>query len=372
VELSPGLGASELAQRPMVSGLFAPRWCCRPHKSEIGPPTHLPNTSSRHCTRRHSFHPSFPAGMASSQGLPAKEQAGELLCCVVELDRDAWTSALADGTEEGESPAELVGRLFQAFVGLVTAHRLSGTDHRVAVVGFGRGWTHPIISLEAAASASVSECHAALRGACIERMGIDVAAPPAEPSAKRVDRKPFTVEEREGPPEPCLSSALARGFLFCQRFRQRVPGAKSRILALCASPDPPHQYIPVINTAFAARDSGILIDAVAAAPPDGEESRTVFLQQAVHESGGWIVSADKEFLKAPLQGMVSCFLVPSSDRGAMRGPEKAKVDLRATSITTGERCSIAYVCFVCLGVFDSWHDECPLCHTRAPPGAKPN
>ncbi|KAF2094931.1 transcription factor Tfb4 [Rhizodiscina lignyota] len=144
----------------------------------------------------------------------------------------------------------------------------------------------------------------------------------------------------------------------------------SRILILSVSGDLAAQYIPVMNTIFAAQRQRVPIDVLKLA------GDTVFLQQACDSTGGIYLdpshytppldSSTKTNGKAPadtaaaavsgtLQGLLLHLLHPllpdSYARHSLVPPADAAVDFRAACFCHRRVVDIGYVCSVCLSIF---------------------
>jgi transcription initiation factor TFIIH subunit 3 len=62
---------------------------------------------------------------------------------------------------------------------------------------------------------------------------------------------------------------------------------KPRILIISVSPDPPKQYIPLMNCIFSAQKMGIPVDVCRV-----YDEQTAFLQQAANITGGVYINVD--------------------------------------------------------------------------------
>lgn len=109
-------------------------------------------------------------------------------------------------------------------------------------------------------------------------------------SLDRAHAHPPSKDELKAGPRPQLAAALSRALLYAHRLRSASaagPSAdhddepRSRILALMGSPDVPSQHVAVMNAIFAAKRSGVMIDACMLG-----HSSSSFLQQAADITGG--------------------------------------------------------------------------------------
>lgn len=114
----------------------------------------------------------------------------------------------------------------------------------------------------------------------------------------------------------------------------------SRILVLSVSGDLATQYIPVMNSIFAAQRQRIPIDILKVA------GDTVFLQQASDATGGVYMKLDQP--EGLLQYLMMAFLPDSSARKCLVLPSAGEVDFRAACFCHRKIVDIGYVCSVCL------------------------
>lgn len=120
---------------------------------------------------------------------------------------------------------------------------------------------------------------------------------------------------------------------------QRIP-LTSRILIVSVSGDLANQYIPVMNSIFAAQRKRIPIDILKLA------GDTVLLQQASDATGGvYMKPARPEGL---LQYLMMAFLPDATARKSMVMPSAGGVDFRAACFCHRKVVDIGYVCSVCL------------------------
>jgi transcription initiation factor TFIIH subunit 3 len=119
-----------------------------------------------------------------------------------------------------------------------------------------------------------------------------------------------------------------------------VTGLQSRILVISVSGDLAHQYIPIMNTTFAAQRLRIPIDILKLA------GDTVFLQQASDATKGTYLQ-----LKNPqglLQYLMMAFLPDQIARKDLVIPAAEVVDFRAACFCHRKVVDVGFVCSICL------------------------
>jgi transcription initiation factor TFIIH subunit 3 len=115
---------------------------------------------------------------------------------------------------------------------------------------------------------------------------------------------------------------------------------QSRILVISVSGDLAHQYIPIMNTTFAAQRLRIPIDIVKLA------GDTVFLQQASDATKGIYMQ-----LRSPqglLQYLMMVFLPDQVSRKDLVAPTQEVVDFRAACFCHRNVVDVGFVCSICL------------------------
>ncbi|TAQ83933.1 hypothetical protein B7494_g7744 [Chlorociboria aeruginascens] len=145
-------------------------------------------------------------------------------------------------------------------------------------------------------------------------------------------------------------------------------GLQSRILVISVSGDLAHQYIPIMNTTFAAQRLRIPIDILKLA------GDTVFLQQASDTTKGIYMQ-----LKSPrglLQYLMMAFLPDQLSRKHLVAPTEEVVDFRAACFCHRRVVDVGFVCSICLSIFCSPPEGaiCLTCSTHlmlGDYGAKP-
>lgn len=117
-------------------------------------------------------------------------------------------------------------------------------------------------------------------------------------------------------------------------------GLQSRILVISVSGDLAHQYIPIMNTTFAAQRLRIPIDILKLA------GDTVFLQQASDATKG--VYMQLRSLEGLLQYLMMAFLPDQISRKHLVAPTQEVVDFRAACFCHRRVVDIGFVCSICL------------------------
>ncbi|KAI8936580.1 hypothetical protein NX059_006980 [Plenodomus lindquistii] len=124
----------------------------------------------------------------------------------------------------------------------------------------------------------------------------------------------------------------------------RVP-LTSRILIVSVSGDLANQYIPVMNSIFAAQRKRIPIDILKLA------GDTVLLQQASDATGGVYMKPERP--EGLLQYLMMAFLPDATARTSLVVPSAGGVDFRAACFCHRRVVDIGFVCSVCLSIFCS-------------------
>ncbi|RAR07072.1 rna polymerase ii transcription factor b subunit 4 [Stemphylium lycopersici] len=117
----------------------------------------------------------------------------------------------------------------------------------------------------------------------------------------------------------------------------------SRILIVSVSGDLANQYIPVMNSIFAAQRKRIPIDILKLA------GDTVLLQQASDATGGVYMKPDRP--EGLLQYLMMAFLPDVTARSSLVVPSAGGVDFRAACFCHRKVVDIGFVCSVCLSIF---------------------
>jgi transcription initiation factor TFIIH subunit 3 len=119
----------------------------------------------------------------------------------------------------------------------------------------------------------------------------------------------------------------------------RIP-LTSRILVVSVSGDLANQYIPVMNSIFAAQRKKTPIDILKLA------GDTVLLQQASDATGGVYMKPDRP--EGLLQYLMMAFLPDATARTSLVIPSAGGVDFRAACFCHKKVIDIGFVCSVCL------------------------
>ena len=139
-----------------------------------------------------------------------------------------------------------------------------------------------------------------------------------------------------------------------------------RALIIQASPDRTSDYNALMNCAFAANKSEIIIDGcfIPSGIKDDAKS-SPFLQQMVDQTNGIYLSVPSGAAQvggALSEVLMSVFLPPPNIRGDMNLPKLNNVDFRARCFETGESIDVAQICNQCLSIFKTRPKEsCLTC-----------
>jgi len=139
-----------------------------------------------------------------------------------------------------------------------------------------------------------------------------------------------------------------------------------RALIIQASPDRTSDYNALMNCAFAANKSEIIIDGcfIPSGIKDDAKS-SPFLQQMVDQTNGVYLSVPSGAAQvggALSEVLMSVFLPPPTIRGDMNLPKLNNVDFRARCFESGESIDIAQICNQCLSIFKTRPKEsCLTC-----------
>lgn len=119
-----------------------------------------------------------------------------------------------------------------------------------------------------------------------------------------------------------------------------LTGLQSRILVVSVSGDLAHQYIPIMNTTFAAQRLRIPIDILKLA------GDTVFLQQASDATKGIYMQVKNP--QGLLQYLMMAFLPDQMSRKHLVAPTQEVVDFRAACFCHRRVVDVGFVCSICL------------------------
>lgn len=122
-----------------------------------------------------------------------------------------------------------------------------------------------------------------------------------------------------------------------------VTGLQSRILVISVSGDLAHQYIPIMNSTFAAQRLRIPIDILKLS------GDTIFLQQASDATGGTYLSPTTP--EGLLQYLMLAFLPDQTSRKHLISAGGSIVDFRAACFCHRKVIDVGFVCSVCLSIF---------------------
>jgi len=151
-----------------------------------------------------------------------------------------------------------------------------------------------------------------------------------------------------------------------------------RVLIIQASSDRTTDYNALMNCAFAAHKSDIVIDGCFVPGSSGssstkggsnnsnnEATSSPYLQQLVDRTGGIYLSVPSGAAQvggALSEVLISVFLPPPSVRQEMNLPKLHDVDFRARCFETGESVDVAQVCNQCLSIFkERPRESCLTC-----------
>ncbi|MCJ1278079.1 RNA polymerase II transcription factor B subunit 4 [Puttea exsequens] len=122
------------------------------------------------------------------------------------------------------------------------------------------------------------------------------------------------------------------------------PSINPRILILSVSADLAHQYIPIMNTIFAAQRLRIPISIAKLASP------TPFLQQASDATGGTYIDLARN-PRGLLQYLMMGFLPDQASQRFLVSPTAVGVDFRAACFCHRRVVDVGFVCSICLSIF---------------------
>lgn len=140
-----------------------------------------------------------------------------------------------------------------------------------------------------------------------------------------------------------------------------------RALIIQASPDRTSDYNALMNCAFAANKSEIVIDGcfIPSGGMKDDEKSSPFLQQMVDQTNGVYLSVPSGAAQvggALSEVLMSVFLPPPNIRSGMNLPKLNNVDFRARCFESGESIDIAQICNQCLSIFkDRPKESCLTC-----------
>ena len=126
------------------------------------------------------------------------------------------------------------------------------------------------------------------------------------------------------------------------------------------------QYLNLINSAFCAKEHGIIVDIILLENCDGgsssKEALTIFSQVCDLTSG--VLHNCKDL--AHLYHILTICVTPTSqDREKLLvTSSQVEVDYRAATFDTKNLVDIGFVCSICLAVFEYYQPLCPICESN--------
>jgi len=163
---------------------------------------------------------------------------------------------------------------------------------------------------------------------------------------------------READTRSTLSGALSMSLCYINKVIPKFRISQSRILVISVSSDVSAQYIPIMNSIFAAQKINVMIDACILA------SDSSYLQQAADLSGG--VYLKPQFPGIVLQYLFSFYAGNGEIRKYIRPPQLTDIDFRASCFCHRKLIEIGFVCSVCLSIYCDLSAVCSTCGTRFP------
>lgn len=128
---------------------------------------------------------------------------------------------------------------------------------------------------------------------------------------------------------------------------------QSRVLVISVSSDSADQYIPIMNSIFAAQRKRILIDVLKL------HASSTFLQQASDATSGIYLAPEAP--SALLQYLMVAFLPDQTSRQHLISPTQSSVDFRAACFCHKNVVDVGFVCSICLSskhqtLFSPWDE----------------
>jgi transcription initiation factor TFIIH subunit 3 len=238
------------------------------------------------------------------------------------------------------APHETLAPLLEHALVFMNAFTLLSASNVLLVVGMHAGGSRILWPAGDGAAAAAAD---ALRTAVI-RGARELTAPP--PGA--------------GAAHSQLAASLALALCRVQRCRRTDSRLQPRVLVIKTSEDDPAQHLQVMNSAFAAKKLGVLIDSVVLAEKDSLQ-----LQQAAFLSGGLHLRADEQAERGLSHYLLSCCLPDQCARRILAPPARGQLETRALCALTKKAIETGWACSVCLSVFGEHKlAACPVCATR--------
>ncbi|KAH3688282.1 hypothetical protein WICPIJ_000753 [Wickerhamomyces pijperi] len=161
-------------------------------------------------------------------------------------------------------------------------------------------------------------------------------------------------------PKNFLSASLSLALAYINKKQSHL---KSRILIMNVTPDTHLQYIPIMNSIFAAEKNHIPIDVAQLSP----HYNSTFLQQASDATHGVYLQIKTH--TALIQYMMTVFFIDLSIRDSVIIPGIKEIDFRAACYVTGDIVDVGFVCSVCLCILSDVslvgkERRCPVCDVQ--------
>lgn len=160
-----------------------------------------------------------------------------------------------------------------------------------------------------------------------------------------------------------ISGAMSLALSYINRACEMSDDTRmaSRMFLLSVSGGLTSQYIPAMNSIFAAQKRRIPIDVCKLG------GDTVFLQQASDSTNGTYIKIDHP--KGLIKYLMSAFTIEPGLRSHINLATQKDVDFRAACFVTNNVVEVGYVCSVCLCIMSviPESNQCPMCSTGFDP-----
>lgn len=155
-----------------------------------------------------------------------------------------------------------------------------------------------------------------------------------------------------------LAGAMTKALCYINRFDTSSLSSnfESRILIVKGAKDISSQYMPTMNSIFAAQKLNVIIDSCALLGDSG------FMQQASDITGGSYFKMDD--LSGLLEYMLWMFLPTTKLRSKLNLPESTQIDYRAACFCHKQLVEVGFVCSVCLSIYCKFLPKCITCQSR--------
>jgi transcription initiation factor TFIIH subunit 3 len=187
-----------------------------------------------------------------------------------------------------------------------------------------------------------------------------------------INRRRMIKLAQPGVPEEIKQAAGGSAASLQVSGKRAALGGQARILVLSRSRDVPEQYVPVMNSIFAAQRMAVSIDTCLLLA----EGHSTYFQQAAHLTRGIYLRPpgyDPTADGSLLQTLLTVFLPDALSRDFLAMPAQDEVDFRASCFATRKVIQDGYTCSVCLSTFDVSVGRkaysCPTCKARFIAGA---